>query len=119
MEIPSHPPRIVWWFKVYSGVQCLLYLSFSLYCFSVHPAENKIEERGAHIAAALQIVVALGFFGAWVLPLVVRPRPWLWTYDLVVLSVGSLNIFMLPASVPLLKAWHKPETKKYFGKTGT
>ena len=116
-EIPGQPPKVIQWFKIYSVVQCLLYLAFSLFFFFAYPAETESEKEGAHIGAALQLVVSLGFFGAWVLPRFVRPRPWLWTYDLVVLEIGSLNIFVLPASIPLLKAWRKPETKKYFGKS--
>lgn len=116
-EIPGQPPKVIRWFKIYSGVQCFLYLAFSVFCFFVYPAETENEQEGARIASALQLVVALGFLGAWVLPRIVPPRPWLWTYDLVVLSIGSLNICMLPASIPLLKAWHKPETKRFFGKS--
>jgi len=115
-EIPAHPPKVIGRFKIYSGIQCLLYLAFSISCFSVDPTVIDAEEGGMHIASALQLVVALGFFGAWVLPLVVRPRPWLWTYDLVLISIGPRNICMLPASIPLLRDWHKPETKSYFGK---
>ena len=88
-----------------------------LFCFFAFPAETENEREGARIGSALQLVVSLGFLGAWVLPNFVPPRPWLWTYNTVVLWIGSLNTCMLPASIPLLKNWHKLETKKYFGKS--
>ena len=116
-EIPGQPPKVIRWFKVYSVVQCVLYLAFSLFFFFAYQAETESEKKGAHIGAALTLVVALGFLGAWILPRVVPPRPWLWIYNLVILEIGSLNIFMLPASIPLLKNWRKPETKRYFGKS--
>jgi len=110
-EIPGQPPKAIRWFKIYSGVQCFLYLAFSLFCFFAYPAETEIEEEGAHVAAALQLVVGLAFLGAWVLPNFVPPQPWLWTYNLVVIWLGIQNACMLPASIPMLKNWHKPETK--------
>jgi hypothetical protein len=110
-------PKAIRSFRIYSVIQSLLYLAFAIFCFFAFPAENEIDKRGARIGAALQLVVALGFFGAWLLPRFVRPQPWLWTYNLVVLWIGSLNIFMLPASIPLQRNWVKPETKEFFGKS--
>lgn len=52
-----------------------------------------------------------------VLPLVLGPWPWLWTYDLVIICLGMTSTCILPASIPLLIFWLKPETKRYFGKS--
>jgi hypothetical protein len=61
----------------------------------------------------------------WLMPglmLAVRSRSFglaflvLWVYDLVVICLGMTSACILPASVPLLIFWLKPEVKSHFGK---
>jgi hypothetical protein len=61
-------------------------------------------------------IMCLPLFGACLLPLVLRPQPWLWTYDLVIICLGMTSACFLPACIPLLIFWLKPETKHYFGR---
>jgi hypothetical protein len=68
-------------------------------------------------ALAILLFFSIAMFGACLLPLVVQPRPWLWTYDLIVICAGMTSLCFLPASIPLLIFWMKPEIKSYFGKT--
>jgi len=82
---------------------------YSFYLLGAEP-----EERG--LGAGL-LIISLPLFGACLLPLFVQPRPWLWTYDLVIICMGLTSACLLPACIPLLISWMKPETKSYFGKT--
>jgi hypothetical protein len=119
-ETASQPPRVLLWFKVYSGFLCFLYLAtaaFSLFYFLGDPKDTEMSPTGAHITGALLLVVGLALSGACLLPLVLRPKSWLWTYDLVVICLGMTSICFLPACIPLLIFWLKPETKRYFGKS--
>jgi hypothetical protein len=98
----------------------LLYLAtaaFSLFFFLADPADTEMSTVVARITGALLLVLGLGLFGACLLPLILRPRPWLWTYDLVVICLGMTSACILPASIPLLIFWLKPEAKRYFGKS--
>jgi len=109
---------VLWWFKVYCGFLCLLYLAtaaFSLFFFLDNPADRETLGAARFMGAVL-LVVGLVFFGACLVPLVLRPRPWLWVYDLVIICLGMTSACILPASVPLLIFWLKPEVKSYFGK---
>jgi hypothetical protein len=120
LEIPAQPPKFIWWFKIYSGFLCLLYLATagsSLFFFFADPADIEMSATGARITGALFLVVGLVFFGACLLPLVLAPRPWLWTYDLVIICLGMTSACFLPVCIPLLISWIKPEAKKYFGKS--
>ena len=47
---------------------------------------------------------------------VVRPRPWVWTYDLVVICFGFTSACFFPFCIPLLIFWLKPPVKEWFGK---
>lgn len=116
----SQRPKVISWFKVYCAFLCLLYLAtaaFSLFFFLADPADTEMSTVVARITGALLLVLGLGLFGACLLPLILRPRPWLWTYDLVVICLGMTSACILPASIPLLIFWLKPEAKRYFGKS--
>jgi len=118
-EIPGQPPKVIGWFRIYTGFLCLLYLgtaAYSLYFFLADPADTEMSATAARRTGVFLLVSGLGLFGACLLPLVLRPRPWLWTYSLVLICLGMTSACILPASIPLLKWWSKPETKKYFGK---
>lgn len=112
------PPKVVRWFKVYAGFLCVLYLVtavFSLVFFLVDPAELEMGVIEARMVGALLLVVGLVLFAGCLVPLLLRPRPWLWVYDLVVICLGMTSACFLPACIPLLIYWLKPEAKEYFG----
>jgi hypothetical protein len=70
----------------------------------------------ARVTGALLLIVGLALFVVCLLPLVLKPRPWLWTYDLVIICLGMTSACILLASIPLLIFWIKPKVKRYFGK---
>ena len=105
------PQKAVWWFKVYTGVLCFCYLAvagFGIFLIFDDPAERSV--------GLVLLLFGIAFFGGCLVPLILKPRPWLWTYDLVIICLGMTSACFLPASIPLLIAWMKPETKSYFGK---
>ncbi len=111
-------PKAVFWFKIYSGSLCLLYLvtaAFSIYFF-MDPIDTEMSETAANIAGGLMLVVSVVLFTICLLPLVLSPRPWLWTYNLVVICIGMTSACFLPVCIPLMIFWMKPETKQYFEK---
>jgi hypothetical protein len=52
--------------------------------------------------------------GVCLLPLVIQPQPWLWTYGFVIICLSFTSCLLLPAGIPLLIYWIKPEVKKYY-----
>jgi hypothetical protein len=112
-------PPVIKWFRVYCWVLCVMYLAvaaFSLVFFLGDPAELEMSRMAALVAGTGILLVGLGLLVASLLPLVVRPRPWLWTYDLVIICLGMTSACFLPACIPLLIFWMKPDAKSYFGK---
>jgi MFS family permease len=43
-------------------------------------------------------------------------RPWAWIAHLVLISIGLTSCCTIPASVPLLVAWLKPDLRAWFGR---
>lgn len=113
------PPPVIFWFKIYCGVLCLLYLVFAAVAvifFFVKSEDLEVPVVFTNVMAALYLVLALGLFAVCGLPLVLRPRPWVWIYDLIIIALGVTSPCLLPACIPLIIFWSKPETRSYFGK---
>jgi hypothetical protein len=60
------------------------------------------------ICGVLALVYLSSFF--------IHPRPWAWIYHLVLICVGLSSPCIMPASIPLLIFWIRPETRQYFGR---
>lgn len=115
----SERPKVILWFKVYAAVLAVIYLGLaaaSLIFFLGDPAELGTSREGALVIGVLFLLMGLVLFGVFLLPLIVAPMPWLWTYDLVLICIGMTSACFIPACVPLLIFWMKPETKAHFGR---
>ncbi len=119
-EVCARPPKVIRWFKAYCVFLCVLYLaaavSSALFSLS-DPAEFDWSKTADRIFGVLFLAGCLGLSGACLLPLVLRPRPWLWVYDFALICLGMTSLCIVPASLPLLIFWIKPETKSYFGRS--
>ena len=119
-QIQLQKPPVVIWFKIYCGFMCVLYLALaaiSLLFFLGDPADLEMSQIEARFLGVFLLLLGLGLFLVFLLPLLLRPRSWLWTYDLVVICLGMTSSCLLPACIPLLIFWLKPATKEYFGKS--
>lgn len=116
----NQPPKVLLWFKFYSGFLCLLYLAtaaFSLFIIFADPSDIDMSALEARIMGPILLIVGVVLFVVCLLPLILRPRPWLWIYDLVVICIGMTSACFLPVCIPLLIFWLKEDTKRYFGKS--
>jgi hypothetical protein len=112
-------PPVVRWFRVYCWVLGVIYLAvalFSLWFFLGDPEVLEMTRTAAIVVGAGVLLMGLVLLGASVLPLTLRPRPWLWTYSLVLIGIGMTSACFLPFCIPLLIFWLKPETKSYFAR---
>ena len=115
----SKSPAVVVWFKVYTGLMALLYFScfiggLGMFYFAGDPSgELRVE---LYIQGAILSVIGLPFAIACTLPFVLPRKPWVWVYDIVIIVIGMTSCCCIPACVPLLIFWLKPETKIWFGR---
>ena len=119
--MPAEPPKVLLWFKVYSALLAAVYLflaSSSLFFFLVEPAslDPDTTKAQAVFGGLMLLGIGLVFAAAFVLPFFLKPRPWVWIYDLVLICIGLTSPCCMPASIPLLLYWLKPEAKAYFGR---
>lgn len=117
---PPNPPRVIKWFNVYCWVGCFWHIGvvmFSLLFFRAPLDDLAMSETDAIIMGVVILVTGLVAFAAFALPLIVAPRPWVWIYGIVLICMGMTSACFLPACIPLLIHWIKPEAKRYFGST--
>jgi hypothetical protein len=119
---PAPPqPGVIMWYKSFIFAQAILTLAGSVTGLSLIPkvAEDpdpEVQFLATILMAALLFWYMGVFVTAFLLPLFLRPRPWLWTYGIVLMGLGMMTCWFIPACVPLMVHWFRPATKAYFGK---
>jgi len=118
------PPPVWKWFRVYCFAMSFLY--FLCFCLGASMLLFRSEFAGEMKEDAMVVVISgvvyaamglllLMFFGA--APFMPR-RKWVWIYDLVLICLGMTSICCMPACIPLLIFWLRPDTKVFFGMEG-
>jgi len=121
-RIVATPPGVVLWFKIYAGFQCFLYglcilagIVFLLLPSMVVLNDPDFPPLYAYICGTVIIGIGTVFLAAFLVSFFLKPRPWTWAYDLVMICLGLMS-GMFPFSIILLVFWLQPNTKQYFGK---
>ena len=118
--VAAAPPVIIW-YKVYCIAMAVMYLFvvalgvFFLVggCFIPGNADDKIPFM---IMGPLYAVMGLVMMIPFVLALFLGPKPWVWVYGIVLISIGMSSCCCLPATLPLLIYWVKPDVQRHFGR---
>jgi hypothetical protein len=86
----------------------------SLFLFVADPGELEMDRAVARLVATAFLVFGLALAGAFLLPFVVAPKPWVWVYGIVLICLGMTSACILPFAIPLLIFWIKDQTKGYY-----
>jgi MFS family permease len=110
-------PPVLLWYNVYCIALALVYLLLLgglIAALALDPGGTKTEDLIIFGVLAVTCVPLFLFYAAApFLP----ARPWAWIWGIVAIAIGLTSACCLPACVPLLIHWMKPETKRYFGRT--
>ena len=114
-------PGVVKWYRVYAAFMVFLYVLVTIggvaavvFSESLAPGDEPREViviQGivfAVIGAPLVVTYLVGIF--------MPAKSWAWVYGIVLIGIGMTSCCFLPACVPLLIFWLKPETQAYFGR---
>jgi hypothetical protein len=122
---PGAAPPVWTWYRVYAGAMAFVYLvvaGFGLFflAFGSTIAESSRDPADAYVIPIMGVTYAvLGFvfMGLFGYGLMMPRRPWAWIYGLVLICIGMTSLCCLPATIPLLIFWIKPEMKAFFGRS--
>jgi hypothetical protein len=114
--------KTYFWYRVYCAVLVAIYLflmgiGILLVFFQPESGANSPEENliVGLVYAILGLVFAVIFLVAIFLP----RKPFNWIVGIVMIAIGMTSCCFLPATVPLLIFWLKPETKAFFGRNNS
>ena len=68
------------------------------------------------ILGGVYAAFGLVFAGAFAVGLLMPRKPWAWIYGIVLIALGMTSACCIPATIPLLIFWIKPEAKAFFGR---
>lgn len=119
MEMTLTAQKTFFWYRVYLGAMALLYLVLAIVGIGLLavPFESREYERG-QIVMVGGFYAAFGaiFFIAFAIALFLPPKPYNWIVGIVLIALGLTSCCLLPATIPLLIYWVKPETQAFFGR---
>ena len=121
---PSGPPAVLTWFRLYAGALAVVYLLVAIFGFGLtwFAWSNPDLSTSTRDATEMLIMGAIyGVMGLLLMPFFafgafMPAKPWAWVYGIVLIAIGCTSCACLPAAIPLLIFWLKPETKVYFGR---
>ena len=112
-------PQAVGWYRLYCGILAALYFVITVVgvLFVVLPSSIlEVPEMEKFRTGAACLGLGLPLLVATLLPLCLKPRPWLWIYGIVLIAFGLARCCLWPICIPLLIFWLKPDVKGYFGR---
>lgn len=112
-------PPVFPWFVAYCIVMALLYLGLAVMgiVFLFIEPDRDMSAEEATLMGALFIVLGLVFFAPYAAAPFLPRTSWVWVLGLVLICLGLTSACCLPACIPLLIHWLKPEMKAFYGRT--
>jgi hypothetical protein len=115
-------PAVIGWYRAYCAAMALLYLMVITMGVAGIALRHQLADHNNPPASILFlgiVFIGLGlpFLGAFAVAPFLPTRPWVWIYHLVLIAIGMTSACCLPACVPLLIYWIRPETKAYYGRS--
>lgn len=112
--------KTYFWFRIYLGAMAALYLAVivfgSIAAYFSQYETNSQEAQELFITGIIYAVIGVPFFLAFAIGLFIPRKPWGWIAGMVYICIGMTSCCFLPAVIPLLIFWLKPETQAYFGR---
>jgi len=125
-------PKVVVWFNVYCWLWAILGLAAILLVLWPHFSSSETYDINMvlidfdsswveiGVMSLLEILI-IGFglmmLAVTLLGIFLKPRPWVWIYNLMLICFGITTGWFVPFCIPLLFFWVKQETKVYYGRT--
>ena len=116
-------PGVVNWFVVFCSLMtflsALLILMGGFMAFAMPNMPNAGEADRAMMPIVGGAYAVGGLFVSvlYLIGIFAPKRPWGWVYGIVLICLSMTSCCTLPAAIPLLIFWIRPETKWYYGMT--
>lgn len=117
---PGRRPAVVLWQYVYCALMALLYLGVAIAgavmaIFRHQMVDETTTPNELLVMGLILFAVGLAFAVPFVAAPLLPRRRWVWVLHLVLIAVGMTSCACLPACIPLLVFWIRPDTQAWFG----
>jgi hypothetical protein len=118
----SRAPEVVYYFRLYAGITGVLYAILALVgigmmlspLWMTRPRAAAGADIGAFIGGVFYMGWGLAFGAPTLIAMFGGRRAWVHTLGTIVIAAGMMQVCCIPILIPLLIAWLKPETRRYF-----
>jgi hypothetical protein len=116
--VDDRAPGVVLWARLYAAAFALMYLACTvggilLLVFAGDLADRDRTET--MINGVVMIAMGPPLLGLSIVTALAPRKRWGWIINVVLIGLGMMSCCCVPASVPLLIFWIKPETKRWYG----
>ena len=115
---PATPP-VYKWFVVYCVLMALLYATtavMGIVFMFIEPVDREMSASEARLMGTVFLLLGMVFFVPFALAPFLPRKSWAWVFGLVLICLGLTSACCLPASIPLLIFWLKPDMKAFYGR---
>ncbi len=111
--------KTYFWYRVYCAVLVAIYvfaMGLGVLLIYYQP-EAGTSSPGESVIAGFVYLIFGAVFGIIFAVAIFLPRkPYNWVVGIVMIAIGMTSCCFIPATIPLLIFWIKPETRAFFGK---
>lgn len=107
------------WYRIYCGVMVGLYYLIAATGTAlaiIQPVSPGQPQYESLVVGIIYTILGVVFGTMYLIALFLPRRPFNWIVGIVAIALGMTSCCFLPALVPLLIFWVKPETKAYFNR---
>lgn len=111
--------KTYFWYRVYLGVMALMYVAvFVVGGIVAYASQDQItmQEQENFILGIAYAIIAVPFAIIFAVGLFLPRKSWNWVVGIIYMAIGMTSCCFLPALIPLLIYWIKPETQAHFGR---
>ena len=114
---PQKPPVWGWYvaFCVAMAIMWLMLVILGLSFILSGPPNREMSQRDAQFIGLIFIGLGVGLMVPYAAAPLLPRRRWVWVLGIALIILSMSGTCCLPAAIPLLIWWVKPETKEYFG----
>ncbi len=111
-------PPVYKWFVAYCISMALLYGAVALMSpfFFFIEGDPEMSAEEAKIMGVVMLLMGIVFFVPYAAAPFLPRQSWVWVLGLVLICIGLTSACCLPACVPMLIFWLKPEMKAFYGR---
>ena len=111
--------KTFFWYRIYCLVMAFLALAFAgigAFLLLVPEAVPPRDRDQMFVMGIVYGVLGIVFFFLYAVAALLPPKPYNWIVGIVVIALGMTSCCTLPAAIPLIIFWVKPETQEFLGR---